>query len=101
MKKIIKLVKDKNKNKKKQNIKAKFVCSLTFYFNRKHTHTTVGEIHGNISDQILGKNGFGYDPIFIPIGHNLTFGQMDKRKKMLMDHRYIAFKKLKKKINIL
>jgi len=101
MKKIIKLVKDKNKNKKIKNIKAKFVCSLTFYFKHKKKITTIGEIHGNISDQILGKNGFGYDPIFIPKGYNLTFGQISKTKKMLMDHRYIAFKKLKKKINIL
>ena len=49
----------------------------------------------------MGKNGFGYDPIFIPAGQKLTFGQMEKKKKMLMDHRYIAFKKLKSKINIL
>jgi len=101
MNKIIKLVKDKNKNKKIKNSKAKFVCSLTVYFSPKRKITTIGEIHGNISGQILGKNGFGYDPIFIPKGYNLTFGQMNKRKKMLMDHRYIALKKLKKKINIL
>jgi len=101
MKKIIKLVVKKNKNKKIKNTRAKFVCSLTFYFSHKKKITTIGEIHGNISDKILGKNGFGYDPIFIPEGYNLTFGQINKRKKMLMDHRYIAFKKLKKKINIL
>ena len=101
MKKIIKLVEKKNKNKKKKNTKAKFVCSLTLYFSHKKKITTIGEIHGNISGQILGKNGFGYDPIFIPKGYNLTFGQMNKKKKMLIDHRFIAFKKLKKKINIL
>ena len=101
MKKIIKLVKNKNKNKKIKNTKAKFVCSLTFYFSHKKKITTIGEIHGNISVKILGKNGFGYDPIFIPKGYNLTFGQMNKRKKMLIDHRNIAFKKLKKKFNIL
>jgi len=50
---------------------------------------------------MLGKNGFGYDPIFVPNGYSLTFGQMGKKQKMLMDHRFIAFKKLKKKINIL
>ena len=59
------------------------------------------EIHGNISNKILGKNGFGYDSIFIPTRYNLTFGQMEKKKKMLIDHRYIAFNKLKKKTNIL
>ena len=50
---------------------------------------------------MLGKNGFGYDSIFIPKKHSLTFGQMTKRKKMHMDHRFIAFNKLKKKINTL
>jgi XTP/dITP diphosphohydrolase len=50
---------------------------------------------------MLGKNGFGYDPIFIPTGYSLTFGQMGKKKKMLMDHRYLAFTKLKRKIKIL
>jgi XTP/dITP diphosphohydrolase len=58
-------------------------------------------MQGSISTKILGKNGFGYDPIFIPTGQTLTFGEIGKRKKMLMDHRYIAFKKLKKKINFL
>jgi len=101
MLKILQLVKNKNKNKKKHNTKAKFVCSLTLYLNSKKKISTIGEIHGNISNKILGKNGFGYDSIFIPNRYNLTFGQMEKKKKMLMDHRFIAFKKLKKKINIL
>ena len=100
-KKIIELVKNKNKNKKIKNTKAKFVCSLTFCYNEKKIFTTIGVINGKISEKLLGKNGFGYDPIFIPLGYNLTFGQMTKKKKMLMDHRYIAFRLLKKKINIL
>jgi len=99
MSKIIQLV--ENKNKKRINRKAKFICCLTFILNYKKTITTTGEIHGNISDKIRGKNGFGYDSIFIPTGYKITFGQMKKKKKMLMDHRYIAFKKLKKKIKIL
>jgi len=101
MSKIIQLVKNKNKNKNKKNTKAKFVCSLTIYFNPKKKFTAVGEVYGNISNKMLGKNGFGYDPIFIPNKYNLTFAQMGKRKKMLMDHRYVAFKKLKKKVNTL
>jgi XTP/dITP diphosphohydrolase len=100
MKKIIELVEKKNKSKKLKNTKAKFVCSLTLYFNNKKI-TTVGEISGNITNRIVGKNGFGYDSIFIPAGHKLTFGQMSKKKKILSDHRFIAFSKLKKKINIL
>ena len=101
MKKIIVLVKNKNKNKKKKNTKAKFICSLTFSLSAIKKITTIGVIEGNISERILGKNGFGYDSIFIPKGSRITFGQMDKKKKILMDHRFLAFKKLKKKINIL
>ena len=58
-------------------------------------------MYGNISERALGKNGFGYDPIFIPKGSKITFGQMKKKKKIFMDHRFIAFQKLKKKTNIL
>jgi XTP/dITP diphosphohydrolase len=93
MKKIISLVKDRN-------TKAKFICSLTVQLKNKKL-TTKGVIHGNIAKKILGKNGFGYDSIFIPQRSKKTFGQMSKKKKMLMDHRYIAFKKMKKKINFL
>jgi XTP/dITP diphosphohydrolase len=101
MKKIIVLVKNKNKNKKIKNTKAKFICSLTFSFSATKKITTIGVVQGNISERILGKNGFGYDPIFIPRGSKITFGQMKKRKKVLMDHRFIAFTKLKNKTNIL
>ena len=101
MREVISLVKKKNKNKKKKNTKAKFICSLTFSFSAKKRITTTGIILGNISDKILGKKGFGYDSIFIPKGSKKTFGQMNQRKKILMDHRFIAFKKLKNKINIL
>ena len=101
MKKIIILVKNKNKDKRLKNTKAKFICSLTFSFSAIKKITTIGIIEGNISEKILGKNGFGYDSIFIPRGYKITFGQMKKREKILMDHRYVAFKKLKNKINIL
>ena len=101
MKNIIRLVKNKNKNKKIKNTKAKFICSLTFSFSSTKRITTIGAIQGNISEKILGKNGFGYDSIFIPKGRKITFGQMSKRKKTLMDHRFLAYKKLKRKISIL
>ena len=96
MKKIIVLVKKKNKNKKKKNTKAKFICSLTFSFSAKKRITTTGIILGNISDKILGKKGFGYDSIFIPLGKNITFGEMKSSQKHKIDHRYKAFKKIKK-----
>jgi XTP/dITP diphosphohydrolase len=101
MKKIIALVQTKNKNKKIKNTKAKFICSLSLAFSTVKKVTTIGTIQGNISERILGKNGFGYDSIFIPKGNKITFGQMNKKQKILMDHRFIAFKKLKEKINIL
>ena len=43
-----------------------------------------------------GKNGFGYDPIFIPKGKKITFGEMQPSQKYKIDHRYKAFKKIKK-----
>jgi len=93
--------KKKKKSKKKTNTKAKFVCSLTLYLSIKKKITVQGEICGNISNKILGKNGFGYDSIFVPNGYSLTFGQMSKKKKMYIDHRFLAYKKLKRKTNIL
>ena len=44
----------------------------------------------------MGENGFGFDPIFIPKGHKVTFGQMLFSKKSKIDHRFKAFKKIKK-----
>ena len=56
----------------------------------------VGKIEGTISHKPKGKNGFGYDPIFIPKNKIKTFGQMRSSEKYKMDHRYLAFKKIKK-----
>ena len=89
------------KMKKKKNRSATFVCSLSFKYPRGKVITVVGKIKGLISYKMLGTRGFGYDPIFIPLGKSITFGQMSKLKKINMDHRYIAFKKLKRKIKIL
>ena len=100
-KKIIELVKKKNKNRKVKNIKASFICSLTFCTDVAKMITVKGVIKGRISEKLLGKNGFGYDPIFIPQGSKMTFAQMSKKKKILIDHRFLAFKKIKRKINIL
>ena len=89
------------KMKKKKDRSATFVCSLSFKYSRGKMVTVLGKIKGLISHNILGTRGFGYDPIFIPLGKTITFGQMYKFKKINMDHRYIAFRKLKKKIKIL
>jgi len=88
------------KMRKKKDRSANFVCSLSFISNNKKTFIVTGRIKGSISFKKVGKNGFGYDPIFIPNRESRTFGQMQKREKVKMDHRFIAFQKLKKKIKI-
>ena len=57
---------------------------------------SIGKIEGKISNKKKGKNGFGYDPIFIPNGKKITFGQMKQTTKFKIDHRSKAFKKIKK-----
>ena len=94
MKFILKKMKDKKKRT------AFFICSLSFKKKDKRIITVEGRIKGEISNKILGKNGFGYDSIFIPDGNKVTFGQMLNSKKIRMDHRFIAFKKLRKIIKI-
>ena len=88
------------KLKNMKDRKAFFVCSLSLKTTNKKVITVEGKVHGTISKNILGKNGFGYDPIFIPKNSKVTFGQMKKAKKMRVDHRFLAFQKLKKKIKI-
>jgi XTP/dITP diphosphohydrolase len=96
--KAMKFILKKMKNKK--NRKATFVCSLSYKDINGKTISVEGRLRGNISNKILGKKGFGYDPIFIPLGKRITFGQMSVKKKIHMDHRFLAFQKLKKKIRI-
>ena len=88
------------KMEKTKNRRATFVCSLSFKNVKGKIITAEGRLEGNITNRILGKKGFGYDPIFKPLNKKFTFGQMAKIKKINMDHRFIAFKKLKKKSNI-
>ena len=89
------------KMKKKKDRSATFVCCLCFNYPGRKMVTVIGKINGFISYKMLGTRGFGYDPIFIPHTKKITFGQMLKFKKINMDHRYIAFMKMKKKIKIL
>ena len=84
----------------KKNRKAIFVCCLSYKKNDGKIVSVEGRLKGNISFKIIGKKGFGYDPIFIPLKKKITFGQMSKLKKIKMDHRFIAFQKLKKKVRI-
>ena len=65
------------------------------YLNKKIA-CVLGKVEGQISKQSRGKNGFGYDPIFIPLKKRKTFGEMEPSQKYKMDHRYQAFKKIRK-----
>ncbi len=63
---------------------------------RKKIACVRGKIEGTIATESRGKNGFGYDPIFIPKKKRKTFGEMKFSRKCKIDHRSIAFKKIKK-----
>ena len=56
----------------------------------------MGKVEGYISTKSKGKNGFGYDPIFIPKNRRKTFSEMSLVQKYKIDHRFVAFKKIRK-----
>ena len=96
IKKVFRELKKKDKKWKEKKIVARFICALTIFgFKKKPIHS-LGIIEGMISKTKKGKNGFGYDPIFIPKGRKQTFGQMKPSAKYKIDHRFKAFKKIKK-----
>ena len=86
--------KDKNWTHKK--VKARFICALSISYLDKKIATVLGKVEGHISIKPKGKNGFGYDPIFIPKNKKKTFSEMSSVQKYKIDHRSIAFKKIKK-----
>ena len=96
IKRVYRELKKKNKNWKHQKIKARFVCALSISLLNKKIACVQSKIEGSISTEPKGKNGFGYDPIFIPKGKKYTFGEMKPSRKYKMDHRYHAFQKLRK-----
>jgi len=96
IKKVFKELEKKDNNWRKKKIKANFTCALTIYYPNKKLIQSVGKVKGFISYKKKGTNGFGYDPIFIPEKYKKTFAQMDLKKKYAMDHRFLAFKKIKR-----
>jgi XTP/dITP diphosphohydrolase len=96
MNKVFRELDKKIKNWKTKKIKARFVCALTIYGPNQKTINSIGKIEGYISPNMKGNNGFGYDPIFIPKGKKITFGEMKASQKYKIDHRFRAFKKIKK-----
>ena len=86
----------KDKQWKQKKIKARFVCALSICYLNKKITSVIGKVEGYISNEPKGKNGFGYDPIFIPKNKKKTFGEIKSTEKYKIDHRFIAFKKIKK-----
>ena len=96
IKKVYQELSKKDKNWRKKKIRARFICALSICDINKEIANVLGKVEGYISSEPKGKNGFGYDPIFIPKNKNVTFGEMNSLQKYKIDHRYAAFKKIKK-----
>ena len=78
---------------------AQFVCCLSLFWPNGKSYISRGVVRGKISKQKKGNYGFGYDPIFIPDGYNKTFGEMNIKLKMAIDHRFEAYSKIKNFFN--
>ncbi len=80
------------KNNHKKN--AYFKTSISLTINKDQNIVFNGKIDGNISDEVRGNFGFGYDPIFIPINYKKTLAELSTREKNEVSHRSIAVTKL-------
>ena len=85
----------KIKKNQKNDTTAKFVCCLSLFWPDGKSYLSEGIIKGKILTEKKGNKGFGYDPIFIPDGYSETFGEMEPKLKMAIDHRFKAFLKIK------
>jgi len=95
IKKIFEKMDNIKKDWKNDNT-ARFICCMTLFWPDGKNYSSKGVIKGKISTTKKGKNGFGYDPIFIPDGYNQTFGEMEFKLKISIDHRFKAFLKIRK-----
>ena len=73
---------------------ARFICALTLAWPDGHVESFEGKVEGTLVWPMRGKNGFGYDPIFLPLGGDMTFGEMEPAAKHAMSHRADAFTQL-------
>jgi XTP/dITP diphosphohydrolase len=73
---------------------AHFVCALALAWPDGHVEWFEGRVDGLLVWPPRGNNGFGYDPIFVPDGHDRTFGEMDADEKTPLTHRADAFRQL-------
>ncbi|MDX1782476.1 MAG: RdgB/HAM1 family non-canonical purine NTP pyrophosphatase [Thalassovita sp.] len=74
--------------------KAAFVCTLCLAWPDGHDEIFEGRAEGSLTWPMRGDKGFGYDPIFVPNGFDITFAEMDPGQKQDMSHRADAFRKL-------
>lgn len=74
--------------------KAFFVCALSLAWPDGHVESFEGKVHGDLTWPPRGDKGFGYDPVFIPTGFDISFAEMDPAKKHAMSHRADAFTQL-------
>ena len=96
IKRVYRELDNKDKNWKHKKIRSRFICALSISYLNKKIVCVQSKIEGYISNEPKGQNGFGYDPIFIPKGKKKTFGEIKPARKYKIDHRYYAFKKLRK-----
>lgn len=75
---------------------ASFVCALALAWPDGHVEVFEGRVGGTIVWPMRGDKGFGYDPIFQPDGHDITFAEMEPEKKHSMSHRADAFRQMVK-----
>lgn len=78
----------------KEDRGAHFTCALALAWPDGHVETFEGEVHGTLVWPPRGDQGFGYDPVFRPDGHDITFGEMAPDRKHAMSHRARAFARL-------
>jgi len=76
----------------KEQRKARFVCTIVCVFPSGDSITAVGEISGSITTTPSGTNGFGYDPVFKPDGHEVTMAQLTANEKNRISHRGAALR---------
>ncbi|MDI9409880.1 MAG: RdgB/HAM1 family non-canonical purine NTP pyrophosphatase [Candidatus Pacebacteria bacterium] len=77
-----------------KDMSARFVCALSLALTADDCHSFVGTVDGNLTFPPRGKFGFGYDPIFVPLGEQRSFGEFDPAEKHAISHRAKAFAQL-------
>ena len=85
---------DELKDVAPQNRTARFICALCLIEKGGKITECEGVCEGTIIDRSRGTNGFGYDPIFKPVGFNQTFAELTQDDKNQISHRAVAVKKL-------